>query len=371
MFEPPSRVLNFVGREEELRTLSRELTRHRKKVGAITGKAAIGKTALATEFLARQSRDYRSYWLAGPTQLDTDGVFYELISQIRAQRDRREAIVVIDDFRTSGKFDHLFDYKRVASILVTTRQTPNRYFASDRMKRGDAFTLPLKGLSEFDAGRLLATISEKRIAVEDVDFFLKKSQGSPLALIMIAGLIKDYTIEQIKFKLDGEIHSLDLELPVAEKKIVEVIAPKIIVANDVLIRNLKERPQDLHKISPRKFEEVIAELLDDMGWDVELTPASKDGGKDILAVIHTDIGPILSLVEAKHYRPDRPVQVGLVKQLYGTFVDHGATNAMLVTSSRFTKGAKEFQSKHKYQITLKEYADLLDWIQKYKTRKDH
>lgn len=370
MFEPPPRAVNFVGREEELRTLSRELTRHRKKVGAITGKAAIGKTALATEFLSRHERDYRSYWLAGPTQLDLDSEFYELISRIRAQRDR-EAIVVLDDFRASGKFDRLFDYKRVASILVTTRQTPNRYFTSDRMKRGDAFTLPLKGLNEFDAVRLLATISEKRIAVEDVDFFVKKSQGSPLALIMIAGLMKDYTIEQIKFKLDGEIHSLDLELPVAEKNIVEVIAPKIIVANEVLIRNLKERPQDLHMISPRKFEEVIAELLDDMGWDVELTPASKDGGKDIIAVMHTDIGPILSLVEAKHYRPDRPVQVGLVKQLYGTFVDHGATNAMLVTSSRFTKGAKEFQSKHKYQITLKEYADLLDWIQKYKTRKDN
>lgn len=94
---------------------------------------------------------------------------------------------------------------------------------------------------------------------------------------------------------------------------------------------------------------------------------TKDGGKDIIAVVPTEIGKILCLVEAKHYRPRRPVQVGLVRQLYGTYTDYGANAAMLVTSSRFTRGAKEFQSRHEYQIQLRDFEHVVEWIQKYKT----
>lgn len=101
---------------------------------------------------------------------------------------------------------------------------------------------------------------------------------------------------------------------------------------------------------------------------IELTPQSKDGGKDIIAALKTELGRFLCLIETKHYHPGRPVQVGLVKQLYGTFIDQGANSAMLVTSSTFTRGAREFQSKHEYHLSLREYWDVVDWIQNYKSQ---
>lgn len=67
-----------------------------------------------------------------------------------------------------------------------------------------------------------------------------------------------------------------------ERKIIQLIAPQIITANDDLILKFKRTPEDLFKITPRQFEEVIADLLTDMGMDVELTSSTRDGGKDIL-----------------------------------------------------------------------------------------
>jgi restriction endonuclease Mrr len=73
----------------------------------------------------------------------------------------------------------------------------------------------------------------------------------------------------------------------------------------------------------------------------------------------------LCLVEAKKYRPDRPVGIEIVRQLYGTFCDEQANSAMLVTTSRFTRDAHEFQEKHKYQLQLREYAHVVDWLFKF------
>jgi len=162
----------------------------------------------------------------------------------------------------------------------------------------------------------------------------------------------------------GKLYALREQTP--SKRIVEIVAPRIITANDDLIMKLKRRPGDLYKISPRQFEEVIADLLGDMGMDVELTPATRDGGKDILAYMTTEIGRFLCLVEAKQHSESRPVGVSLVRSLFGTLVDHKATAGMLVTTSRFSDPAKAFQRRHTYQLSLKDYQDVVSWILKYK-----
>jgi energy-coupling factor transporter ATP-binding protein EcfA2 len=163
----------------------------------------------------------------------------------------------------------------------------------------------------------------------------------------------------------GKLYGLKDQTP--SRRILETVAPRIITANDDLIMNLKRQPGDLYKISPRKFEEVIADLLTDMGMEVELTPATRDGGKDILAYMNTELGRFLTLVEAKQHNKSRPVGVSLVRSLYGTLIDHQATSGMLVTTSRFANPAKQFQERHKYQLSLRDYQDVVSWILKYKS----
>jgi len=105
-----------------------------------------------------------------------------------------------------------------------------------------------------------------------------------------------------------------------------------------------------------------------MGFEVELTKETRDGGKDILAYMNTGIGKFLCLVEAKRYRQDRTVEVELVRTLYGTLCDYQANSAMLVTTSLFSPDAHAFQRKHEYQLALRDYGNVVDWIQGHAQR---
>jgi restriction endonuclease Mrr len=167
---------------------------------------------------------------------------------------------------------------------------------------------------------------------------------------------------------EGKLYGLREQAPPSQRRIIQVIAPQIVTFNDLLIERLKKEPDGLFKISPRKFEEVIADLLADMGMEVELTPATRDGGKDILAYMNTNIGKLLCLVEAKQHNKSKPVGVSLVRTLYGTLMDHQATSGMLVTTSRFAQPAKDFQERHKYQLSLRDYNDVVAWLLKYKSK---
>lgn len=166
---------------------------------------------------------------------------------------------------------------------------------------------------------------------------------------------------------DGKLYGLREQLVTPQREIISIVAPQIVRVNDTLIEKLKRSPDDLFEITPRQFEEVIADLLEGMGMDVELTPATRDGGKDILAYMNTELGRFLTLVETKRHNKSRAVGVSLVRTLYGTLLDHQATSGMLVTTSRFAKPAKAFQERHKYQLSLKDYQDVVSWILKYKT----
>ena len=137
---------------------------------------------------------------------------------------------------------------------------------------------------------------------------------------------------------------------------------KLVVVNDQLLDLVARKPDLLHAVSSRRFEELVAELLMAEGFLVELTPASRDGGRDILVKSTSILGNSLILVECKKYSLDRPVGVGVVRSLYGTVLHERANAGVLVTTSTFTRGAQEFQRSVPYQLTLKDYLDIGDWV---------
>jgi hypothetical protein len=129
-----------------------------------------------------------------------------------------------------------------------------------------------------------------------------------------------------------------------------------------VIADLATNPDLLYSLHPRKFEELVAELLARKGMTVTLTPTTRDGGRDILALSDTGIGKHLYLVECKRYAKDRPVDVSIVRALYGVLAAERATAGLLVTTSYFTKSALSFRDGLKYQLALKEYEDLVHWL---------
>lgn len=137
---------------------------------------------------------------------------------------------------------------------------------------------------------------------------------------------------------------------------------------DELIAALMQEPRLLHTIDPRKFEELVAELLSRENAEVTLTPASKDGGRDVLAFYNTPVGRHLYLVECKRYAPERKVGVSLVRSLFGVVMEERATAGLLVTTSSFTRGALQFKDRVRNQIGLRGYADLEKWLARHGRR---
>lgn len=131
--------------------------------------------------------------------------------------------------------------------------------------------------------------------------------------------------------------------------------------NDAIIRELAVRPHLMYELHPRKFEQLVAELFRDMGYDVVLTPPSGDGGRDIKAFRKDACGTLLTLIECKRYSRTHPVGVALVRSLYGVLERERASHALVATTSRFTKGARAFQQDVPFRLSLADYDQLAGW----------
>jgi restriction system protein len=149
---------------------------------------------------------------------------------------------------------------------------------------------------------------------------------------------------------------------------------KIIVdvssANDRVIEILKRDPALSRQLPPRRFEEIVGELLEKQGYDVTLTPISRDGGFDIYAAKKDGLGAFLYVVECKRYTPPNNVGVEIVRSLYGVVQASRATAGAIVTTSFFTSGAEAFRRDIQYQMQLHDYIALQKWIREFPLQKN-
>jgi hypothetical protein len=121
------------------------------------------------------------------------------------------------------------------------------------------------------------------------------------------------------------------------------------------------RPEKLLQLTPRQFEEFIAELWERFGYQVELTKRTRDGGRDVIAVRRVE-AELKFLIECKRNNPSHKVGIGLVRALYGVKMHEKATKAFLATTSYFTRTAKEFFEQHRWELEPRDYQGVLDWI---------
>jgi restriction system protein len=118
---------------------------------------------------------------------------------------------------------------------------------------------------------------------------------------------------------------------------------RLVVLGDLgtLVDRLIRKPKDIYSIPARQFEEVMAFALAESGYDdVRLTPPTRDGGYDIEAIRK---GPTCHrlLVECKRYAYDRKVGRPTLDALLGVLQCEKANQALLATTSSFSKDALE------------------------------
>lgn len=96
--------------------------------------------------------------------------------------------------------------------------------------------------------------------------------------------------------------------------------------------------QQMYALTPSEFEAYVAErVFARQGYRVLNTRDTKDGGIDILL---TDRQGRRSVVQCKRY--SHTVGEPVVRDLYGTMIDAGATRAFLVTTSAISADARRW-----------------------------
>jgi len=167
-----------------------------------------------------------------------------------------------------------------------------------------------------------------------------------------------------KFANEGKITETLFKLP--EDKII-LDKPNLIITdiNDEIKKYFNKNPHKLYELEPRKFEELIASILEDMGFNVELTKATRDGGRDIIASIRNAVTNFLAYVECKKYAPENKVGVGIIRQVSGVHYLKKPAKSIIVTTSFFTADAQREAKELENQLDLKDYDDIKHWLNKY------
>ena len=126
----------------------------------------------------------------------------------------------------------------------------------------------------------------------------------------------------------------------SEGQLIEAIAP----AWFEIIRLINEDPDVIFKIDHRKWEEMVAAIYQQEGYDeVTLTPRSGDGGRDVIAVKHGH-RCVRFIDQVKAYKPGHLVTAEEVRALGFTLMsDQNATKGFVTTTSDFAPKIEEDQ----------------------------
>jgi hypothetical protein len=111
-------------------------------------------------------------------------------------------------------------------------------------------------------------------------------------------------------------------------------------------------------LSPGQFEQLVAHVYGNHGWEVQVTRAVKDGGKDAIATKEVDGRRVVAYLEAKRYRSDRAVGLPEVKEFAATVAADRVDQGMLVSTSRFSGPAREWVDGAGTRVATLELVDL-------------
>ena len=128
------------------------------------------------------------------------------------------------------------------------------------------------------------------------------------------------------------------------QKIITPESPIITVApiNDEVLRFLKDNPEEWFNLDGTQFQIVMQEIYTRLGYKVEATKLTRDGGKDLIIRKRELIGDFVYYVECKKYAPNRPIGVGIVRE-FKCMIDLDKVNGgIIATTSRFSKDARDF-----------------------------
>jgi len=180
-----------------------------------------------------------------------------------------------------------------------------------------------KGDLFFHSNELLDTRFEDLRAGDKVHFDIVSVDKSLIAVnIGRNGL--GYEIDEVESPEATGDADVRITIEGAAKRLAEIIA---------------SRPSALESLEWRDVEQVVAVVFAGLGFQVELTPPSKDGGKDIILSLNVSKGPLSFLIEIKHWRTK--VGPAEVRKFLHVIARTEAVGGLMLATSGFSSAAVE------------------------------
>jgi HJR/Mrr/RecB family endonuclease len=197
---------------------------------------------------------------------------------------------------------------------------------------------------------------------DDLERMIKSAiTGSDVAIILLspAALESDWVNAEIEMVLAEELQRRGMEVVIAllspsdlpdvlrSRQVVDLSGPNLTHQLERLVDRIRRTEMvDFAALTPARFEELVGDLLEALGFRIEMH-RSVDYGFDFRAVIDR-LDPFglpeieTWLVEVKAYGMQR-VSVNSIRQLVGVVASETSpTRGLLVTSGRLTSVAREY-----------------------------
>lgn len=107
---------------------------------------------------------------------------------------------------------------------------------------------------------------------------------------------------------------------------------------DELRKYLCAKGDSIFDLHPRKLEETVCSIFNDLGWRARATAYSGDNGID---VILDDCDGTTIGIQVKRYKKERRIEAEQIRSLAGALMQGGHTRGIFVTTSNYRRGAKE------------------------------
>jgi hypothetical protein len=108
-----------------------------------------------------------------------------------------------------------------------------------------------------------------------------------------------------------------------------------------LIRVIAHNAEELRYVPWRILEELLATAFAELGFVAELTPPSKDGGKDIILECHERGARKRYIVEVKHWACGKPVPGQHLKRFLRVIINEQHDSGLILSTSGFAQNALE------------------------------
>lgn len=121
--------------------------------------------------------------------------------------------------------------------------------------------------------------------------------------------------------------------------------------------------EQIRRLDPHDFEALVSDAFKRLGYKVEMTKRTRDGGVDLIAFSPMWLDEKY-VIECKRYGPRNKIDTKIVRAFNGALSTHRAHMGIIITTSTFSQDAllETMLGTEMYRIELHDYRDLMNLL---------